>query len=199
MKQELFFIIDESSSMEPRIEQIHNGFKEFISSQKKINNEGIVSVAYFNNETKIIINKKPISEISELPTGSYHPNGCTALYDAMGQILLNIQKRHEDDVEYIMIVLTDGEENFSSHFDKISLKKIIDDTTNFVKIIYMGSNQDAILNAQVIGVYTSLSYDDNNLLEAMRSTSDAVGRYRSGQDDDILYTQTERDISLEGC
>lgn len=194
MNTHLFFIIDRSGSMEPRISQVHGGFREFIQEQKRTSAAGIVSVLFFDTESKLVIDKKPLDEIYELEKNSYIPGGCTALYDAIGKTLSNIKKK--DGEEIIVIVITDGEENSSVLYNQRKIKNLIKETKDFVKIVFMGSNQDAILNGKNLGVDVSLDFDDDNLQTAMRNTSAAVSRYRSQATQTIEYTQIERETSV---
>jgi hypothetical protein len=96
----------------------------------------------------------------------------------------------------ILLVMTDGEEN-SSRMSSQQLQALMEETKDKVEIVYMGSNQDAILNGQNYGARQSASllYADDSLGEAMRATSGAVGRVLSGRTRTVEYTDLERGSS----
>lgn len=191
----IYFIIDQSGSMEPRVPQVYSGFKEFIQDQKSIGCEGIVSVLFFNTGSELVMDKMPLKDVKELEPGSYRPSGCTALYDAMGTALSRLKEEHGE-TKTIMIVITDGEENSSFQFQQQNIRDLINDTKAYVKTVFLGSNQDAVLNGANLGIDVSMDYLDNNLETAMRGTSAAVNRYRSAGTESIEFTQTEREISM---
>jgi len=77
------------------------------------------------------------------------------------------------------------------------LQALMEETKDKVEIVYMGSNQDAILNGQHYGARqgANLLYTDDSLGEAMRATSGAVGRVLSGRTRTVEYTDLERNFS----
>lgn len=193
----LFFIIDKSGSMQPRVSQVYSGFKEFIEEQKTIGGSDSVSVVFFNTGSDLVLDKVPLADVVELEPGTYRPSGCTALYDAMGKVLSRLKEGHAEGEEAILIVITDGEENSSFEFSQQNIRELISETKEFVKTVFLGSNQDAVLNGANLGIDVSLDYVDNNLQTAMRGTSAAVNRYRSaGGTESITFTQTEREVSM---
>ena len=92
----------------------------------------------------------------------------------------------------MLLVMTDGEENSSTRTTSNRLRELLDTTP--VEVVYMGSNQDAILNGAGMGANrdSSLAYDDLFMLEAIDSLGNAVGRVRSGQTQYIVFTPQER-------
>lgn len=195
-------LIDASGSMFPRRNIVISGLNEFIQEQKKNLQEGtkcLVSLYFFNTEIKTVFEEQDISTVENIDNNDYNPNGCTALYDAFGDCLLKIKNypNHLQKPKRILLVMTDGLENSSIRITSTSLNNLIEETKKDVKIIYMGSNQDAITNGQFLGAdrNASLQYRDELLGEALRSTTQAIGRVVSGQSDTVIYTQQERDYS----
>lgn len=193
----IYYLLDKSGSMSSRKSQVLSGMNEFIQDQKNLGS-CVVSFYTFNNSLQTIFENKPIGEVEEIQSEEYVPCCSTALYDAMGAVLQKMEIPPDTQDKYILIVLTDGEENSSQHFTSTQLQSLIGDKKcDQLQIIYMGSNQDAILNGAVMGASrdSSLQYEDHNLLEAIRSTNTAVRRYRTSQTPTVQYTQTERNVS----
>lgn len=188
----IYYILDKSGSMKSRVDKVISGMNEFIEDQKKVG-DCRVNLYSFNSKIETIFEDKNISEVEFLTPERYDPNGPTALLDAMGYVLQKIPL----DQKSILIILTDGEENSSYKYTSVSILEMIESRKNNLEIVYMGSNQDAILNGARIGVNcrSSLVYNDLNLPEAMRCTSAAVKRYRSQETQGIEYTEEERQKS----
>ena len=192
---DLYLLLDESGSMHPRKNSLVGGFNELIQKQRRLNPHGCrVSLFTFNEEVRQVYSLKPLSEVPLLTSDDYHPDCMTALRDAMSHVLGKIEE--DFDVEsgrtVLLVVMTDGEENASMAVSVTELKTAL---ANFKgQITYMGSNQDAILNGRGMGVAAeaSLTYDDENILEAIDSLGDAVGRIRSGVSSTIRFTDHER-------
>lgn len=194
-------VVDESGSMEDRRQIVVNGINEFIQQQKADLCEGTtcsVSLFFFNNCIRNIFESKLLGDIQKITLEEYKPSGCTALNDAFGARLALIHEAPVDsNKKRILMVITDGEENSSKQFTPNRLKLLIEQTKEKVEIVYMGSNQDAILNGSHYGATreSSLNYSDAFLGEALRATTNAVGRIVSGRSNTVEYTQLERDIS----
>lgn len=193
----IYYLIDESGSMYSRKKTVIGGINEFLSEQKK-NPQCLVNIYSFNKEFKIIYENKNINDVQYMNESEYNPEGTTALFDAMGKV---INKINSNNGKHILIILTDGEENSSTEYDYKKIKELIvekKNTNNQFEIIYIGSNQDAILNGEKFGATreSSLSYNDDNLPEAMRSATQAVSRYVSEQTQTIQFSELERAISV---
>jgi uncharacterized protein YegL len=192
---DLYLLLDESGSMHPRKNSLVGGFNELIQKQRRLNPDGCrVSLFTFNEEVRQVYSLKPLSEVPLLTSDDYHPDCMTALRDAMSHVLEKIEE--DFDVEsgrtVLLVVMTDGEENASM---AVSVTELQTALANYKgQITYMGSNQDAILNGRGMGVAAeaSLTYDDENILEAIDSLGDAVGRIRSGASSTICFTDHER-------
>jgi hypothetical protein len=180
--------------MTERADKVISGINEFIQEHKKIDQEDcMVSMYAFNMYIETVFENRPIYEVEVLEKDAYQPNGCTALLDAMGHVLQKIPL----DKKSVLIILTDGEENSSSKYTASCILDMIESRKQNLNIVYMGSNQDAILNGCSIGANrrSSLLYRDSHLQEAMRCTSAAVKRYRMNETDGVVYTPVERETS----
>jgi len=204
MKTFITYIIDQSGSMLSRRDTVLQGFNEFIQDQLSIK-DCFVSLYTFNHTLSTVFEKLAVKDVKPLSNNDYIPMGTTALYDAMGDVISKIdttpttERRITRSMtkgdKFVVIVLTDGEENSSRTYTRQQIKDLLTEK-DYIEVVYVGSNQDAILNGKNMGTGTALKYSDNALGTAMRCTSEAVKRYTSSKTPTIEFTQLERDISL---
>lgn len=130
-------IVDESGSMSHLREATLSGINETIgtikSAQKEFaeTQEHTLTLVTFDSDSnrpdvRTMIDNQSIMEVKEFK--DYMPNGCTPLYDAMGQSLTKLHTAIKGDVDAsaVVTVLTDGLENASREWDAQSLRKLIE-------------------------------------------------------------------------
>lgn len=99
-------------------------------------------------------------QTSPLTPNDYTLRGMTALYDAIGISVTDLEKSKGKEDKVLVTIITDGNENDSLEWDGASVKKLIDRLrkTGWV-FTYIGANQDAALEAGKIGVKNSLTFE----------------------------------------
>jgi uncharacterized protein YegL len=116
------FILDRSSSMRSFGPEAADTFNEQVRATKaalagKSHIEAEVSLLTFASKVdKPEIWCRPIGEISELKQEDYVPDGMTALHDAIGWAITELQKQpdiKEDTTSVLFIIVSDGGENNS--------------------------------------------------------------------------------------
>ena len=129
-------IVDESGSMShlrestlsginETIGTIHSAQEEFAATQKHTLTLVTFDSGSNRPDVRTKIDNQPISDVKEFK--DYMPNGCTPLYDAMGQSLTHLHDRIKDDKDAtaVVTVLTDGLENASREWDAAGLRRLI--------------------------------------------------------------------------
>lgn len=118
MKTRVFnlIILDESGSMQSikkeAIDSVNETVQTIRSAEKKNENqEHFVSLVTFNDDVKTVYDCVPAKEVKELTSETYHPDCCTALYDAMGMSFNVIRSKVGEDDRVLVTVVTDGYEN----------------------------------------------------------------------------------------
>ncbi len=119
------FVLDESASMCRYTEDIIDGFQNFINEQKKIiEGECIVSVYKFSDKICNDYIGKLVNNIQGL---TFNPSGATSITDGIGTaideigIWLNDMDESQRPSKNLIVILTDGVDNFS---EKYSLDKV---------------------------------------------------------------------------
>lgn len=100
--------------------------KEFYATQ-----DHFISIYTFQDagplKSRYLLRNRPIAEARMLTAKDYRPNGCTPLYDAVGETLTDLEavaETHDDAVASVTII-TDGEENSSRRYSGSDVAKII--------------------------------------------------------------------------
>lgn len=130
-------ILDESGSMDcvwaqtisncnETLQTIFSAQKEFYATQ-----DHFISIYTFQDagplKSRYLLRNRPIAEARMLTAKDYRPNGCTPLYDAVGETLTDLDavaETHDDAVASVTII-TDGEENSSRRYSGSDVAKII--------------------------------------------------------------------------
>ena len=168
-------IVDESGSMSDlrestlsgineTISTIHSAQEEFVTTQ-----EHTLTLVTFDSgsnrpDVRTMIDNQPISEVKDFK--DYMPNGCTPLYDAMGQSLTRLHDRIKDDKDAtaVVTVLTDGLENASRSWDAAGLRRLIEQLkSEGWSFAYMGSAHDVKEVTDLLSIENVVEFSHNDL------------------------------------
>jgi len=204
--QEVVAIIDRSGSMCGKEEDTIGGVNsslEIIKQDIKPNERVNVSIKVFDHEEKLLIRSLNITQVRPIELRQFVPRGQTALYDAIGSTLTYFmeKKLHTPNCydKCLIYVATDGCENCSKKFNAKSLKKLIAtaQASYNIELLYLGANQDAILEASKIGILPTHAINYSETQEecsaAYRSVGNVVNRQKSSIE--TAFTQVEREES----
>jgi len=167
-------IVDESGSMSHLRESTLSGINETIqtirSSQEKYSEtqEHRLTLVTFDSgsnrpNVRTMIDNVPILQVYQF--GQYQPNGCTPLYDAMGQSLTQLHQliKDDEDATAVVTVLTDGLENSSVEWNASDLRMLIEKLKEEGwSFSYMGSahNVKEVTDLLSIDNVIEFSHDD---------------------------------------
>ena len=143
-------VLDESGSMRQARDLTINNFNEQVESLVKGSVDGMetfVSLYTFSCEAKAVLKVVPVSEMRKLTDKNYSPDGRTAMYDAVGMAIndLNaIEVSPQDDVAFLIVIFSDGQENNSRQFDQPTIAEMVQSVQakgNWT-VTYMGAVHD---------------------------------------------------------
>ena len=153
------FVIDSSGSMCGSEADVIGGFKRVIEEQKANENGScVVTVIDFNSYPEIVCVGKDVHDIdSEF---NYAVGGGTALFDA---ITLGIDRTHKYNMDLdnaerpektMVVIMTDGGENYSRHSTGVSVKaRIKEMETEFGwSFVYLGADLTNVNDADTLGI-----------------------------------------------
>ena len=181
-------IVDESGSMShlrestlsginETISTIHSAQEEFAATQKHTLTLVTFDSGSNRPDVRTMIDNQPISEVKEFK--DYMPNGCTPLYDAMGQSLTHLHDRIKEDKDAtaVVTVLTDGLENASREWDAAGLRRLIEQLkSEGWSFAYMGSAHNVKEVTDLLSIENVVEFSHNDL-----GAGNTWGRERSSR------------------
>merc|ERR1719471_2206945 len=108
--------------------------------------------------------RKDIGHCSALEPHEYHTEGSTALLDAVGKMLVSLEKNLENqDVQVLVLIITDEEENSSSEWSNASVKSLVSrlEEEKGWKFIFSAANQDAFTEGEKYGFSNTQDFDQS--------------------------------------
>ena len=123
-----------------------------------------LTLASFNSGMdylKVKYSVAPIDEVKEITREDYVAQGCTALYDAMGEMISELKRKMTDEDRVLVTVITDGYENSSTHWSGPQIKSLIEELrqTGWT-FTYIGANQDVEAVAGSMGIRNTLAFEE---------------------------------------
>lgn len=191
VKQEVVTIIDNSESIYGKECNTINGINlmlDEIKLLKSYEDTVLISIKLFNNKQLMKLRHMDIKYVKKLVLSDFLPNGCSALFDAIGDTLKYfMEKKLYNPTAYdncIIYIVANGLENSSKKYNKITIKKMIKTAEIIynIDIIYIGSNKNAILEANSIGIKSEqiiyYSETEKNIKDIYRSCAEISSNSR---------------------
>lgn len=211
VQQQVQFLLDRSGSMHGKTADVIGGLKSNLENLPK---ESFVSIKLFNEREKMVLEPTQVVHLTEDKINEslvdYIPSGQTAIIDTLLSSLEYFRNLYTQEAftDCIIYVMTDGQENASicSQETRQQLPSIITKAEDDykIKVVYVGSNQDAIVSAARLGIRQDLAMDfsDTNAdsAETVKHTFKAMTQvaFRSLSGDAIGFTKQERIMSQSG-
>lgn len=202
---EIVTILDRSGSMATIRHDMEGGFNEFVKKQAALVVPGqralLTLVEFSTGPTETKHEAVPLHLV---PSLSIIPGGGTALLDAVGNTLTRLEKRETQPDQYLVVIITDGEENSSQRWDRLAIqglvKRLGDKGWQFV---YLGANVDAFAEAgsMAIGgaVAATFTPSGTGIRNAFMAVASNTVAYRSNNlsGQSLTYTTDQRSAMLD--
>lgn len=183
-------VLDESGSMNSCRGTTIAGFNEFVNGQKSTEaaaGAGYLTLVKFDaGNVTTVFNALPLSEVPTLTTANYTPRGGTNLLDAIGKTINSVNavlgsKIQEQRPGVIITIMTDGEENSSTQFNRDQIKAMVTaaEAADWT-FTFLGANIDAFAVGSTFGMSAanSVNYSTANMTATMSVVSDSTTRMR---------------------
>ena len=151
-KLDVVFILDKSGSMAGQVENTISSFNEYLEKEKKNKYETNISTVLFSDKYTVLHDRVNVSKVKPLTNKEYYVEGCTALYDALGNTIHSFEAKDTDKV--IFIIITDGYENASKEYKNEDIKKLVKGHDDY-EFIYVGADIDSYAAGSTIGIRKS--------------------------------------------
>ena len=151
-------IVDASSSMNSKTEEVRDGLKDLLKDIRKDMKENkgeakirtIVTQFASAGSFKVLLDTSKRRKITYESAENYRPSGMTALYDAIGQGFDLVGKKQDG---VFVSILTDGDENDSKEFTQNDVKKLFKKAKKKEwGLTFMGTTEGAIQSAISLGI-----------------------------------------------
>ncbi len=200
---DITLVVDRSGSMADIKSDAEGGVNSFIEQQSQQPGEALLTLVQFDTEYEFLHRGIPIGQA---PKYELHPQGMTALLDAIGRAINETGERLTKMTEadrpglVVFVVMTDGQENSSVEFSKAQIRKMIEQQQSQYQwqFTFLGADQDAFSEAGQMGmdVGGAANFSKGKVLAAYQATSNKVARMRkqksSGQEVYNAFTDGER-------
>lgn len=160
--------------MGSRATDVRGGFNQYIKTLQADGNTYTLTSILFDASVFTLFEEVPLEKVTpQLDEQNYQPSGATALYDGIGVALDTARRRFATKTKpygtqkQLVVIMTDGEENASSHWRKeeiVARIKRRTDAGNWT-FVYLMADQDAWAQAAGLGLsqgnvmtYTSHDY-----------------------------------------
>lgn len=147
-------IVDKSGSMARLTDDTIGGFNSYLDG---LEGEPKVNTLLFDTDFKVLFRDKTPDKATRLNKKNYKASGYTALYDAVGKTLEELEFSKKDKI--LCVIITDGEENSSTEFSASQVKSLIskkeDEGWDFM---FIGADSNSWSNAGAMGVRGAYTY-----------------------------------------
>lgn len=131
LQMHYLLVLDKSGSMEGNKKLTIDGFNEMVQTiqieSNKNNQDAFVTLVLFSssNSIEVVHSKVPADQLQPLNEQTYTTSGMTALRDAIGVGITEVEKAYQKDEQVFITVFTDGEENNSREYSGKAIAELI--------------------------------------------------------------------------
>lgn len=169
-------VLDETGSMAPTVTDTIGAVNDYFETLSKDTPDARVSVMEFSDcfgqedTFRVLASDEKAADVPKLTVANYRPRGNTPLYDAIGKAITETEAIKAD--RYLLVVMTDGQENASREWKLDGIKKLIEKKQgeNWT-IIYLGANQDAWAVGTAMGVHAGNTMSYAQTAQGVHTTS----------------------------
>lgn len=146
---EIACIVDQSGSMYSVKRDAIGGFNQFLDEQRECDGRVRLTLTLFSHRVENVWTSLPIERARGLTDEIYQPDGMTALMDAVGETIEQLEQRFEERERgpdhVLVLILTDGRENASRSYRREQVADMIDrrETERDWEFVFWGATIDA--------------------------------------------------------
>ena len=181
---EIAYILDRSGSMQPMQEPAVAAFNDFLKAQLEVPGEARLTLVQFDDQYEVPVAALRLPDVPQLTAATYTPRGSTALLDAIGRTIRDLDTRLQklpakhQPAKVILAIFTDGEENASREYTAKHISDLIAlyrDTKGW-EFLFLAANQDAIATAARMSMDHGASGNVSYSYGGIKATGGAMAR-----------------------
>jgi uncharacterized protein YegL len=173
------FILDRSGSMGGKETDVIGGFNSFLEEQKKLEDDAKLTTVLFDERYEILHDGVDIKTVKPIARTDYYVRGSTALLDAIGRTVDNVDSYVQEDDKVLFFINTDGYENASYKYSNKQINEMVthlQDEHDW-KFIFLGAGIDAFAVGSAMGI--SNSFNTSNTSKGIGANYAAVSSLTS--------------------
>ena len=93
---DIVFLLDRSGSMRGSETDTIGGYNSYLEKQYKNKSKTLITTVLFDNEYELLTERKNVKDVKKLNNQNYFVRGTTALLDAIGTTINNLDKKIND-------------------------------------------------------------------------------------------------------
>lgn len=137
-EMDIVLLLDRSDSMKKMEKETIDDHNNFLKNNPY--NNARVTTILFNDQYEVVTNRQNIKEVPLLDSTTYSARGSTALYDAIGTSITELEKQNPKMVFFI--ITNDGLDNASKKYTKKQIKNLIEAHSDWA-FMYIGADLDS--------------------------------------------------------
>lgn len=186
---ELVCVIDRSGSMSATLADAQGGLDTFLAKQKALGEPCNLTLHEFDTEFDTPI---PHGPIADAPAYRLVPRGMTALYDAVGRTIRDLDAHVAKGAQVIVLIVTDGQENSSREFTGAQVRELVKARTDAGwAFSFVGVGIDAYADGGTMGMARASTISAVNYTGSFAVMDSAVSRTRT-TGENYSYTDDEK-------
>lgn len=157
-------ILDRSGSMQGRTDAVIEHLNSYKEEVANLPENVEMSIYQFDTEYEPIVESINARVIPDLTSAVYYPRGGTALLDAIGRTIANLDRRRDLPAKVVVVINTDGAENSSREYTQSQIKQLVTDRQSQKdwQFVFVGAGIDAFGTGAGFGVRSASTYQTTN-------------------------------------
>lgn len=203
-------VLDRSGSMASIAHDVVGGLNTFITAQQRDSAGARFTLVQFDDQYEVVHFNVPMADVPTLGPGDFEPRGSTALLDAIGRTIVDLDRRiaaapaRDRPERVIVVVQTDGAENSSREFTREQVFSLIGQRERRAgapadapiwEFVFLAANQDAIAVGGAMGFQADKSVDYAATAAGVRAMHEVVAEkvlLARQLSVDLAYSDTDR-------
>jgi hypothetical protein len=154
-------LIDQTASMTPYTGQVVDGVNYYTKALcAQTPGPVFASLLTFNTEVTTHYTHRPIHRVDKIRLETYRPEGATALYDALVEVLASLPMGNTSGAaqQQLVIVLSDGEDVCSHTTLTDCAEQVTLAQARGVRMVFLGDGPEALALADLLGIPAGCRY-----------------------------------------
>lgn len=196
----LYFILDETGSMQSIKQATIDAFNEYLENLKKDKKAKfkITLITFNSKKFSPLYNMTALAQVTPLNEKLYQPDNATPLYDTIGRVIntATIARKNKDRV--LVTILTDGLENDSKEYTREAIFGLITERRKAGwEFVFLGANQDSYETSANLGINpTNVSnFDPKNIGVVMAAASSSASLYSRGSTENLIDDEDRKSMT----